>query len=259
MLNKANEMVLSVHHKTMTLKQLLQRLRVDASLADISLCKEDLTIEGWAETVGLAAESTSLQAAVTRFRRANGLFTAAQASEWLEYRGMTLEDLVDLLRPPVLKEALARHFVTDDEIQRLFLESASQYDRAEISLLVTGEFGAAQELLFRVEEGSDFHALARRYSSDPATAKSGGYAGLISRADLEPEIAAAVFHAAPGTLLGPFERKHEFCLILVEEQYPAELNETVAASLREQLFQYKLEAYQHTLEIREHIWNLGEG
>jgi hypothetical protein len=250
---------LRINLKTMTLKQLLQRLRIDASMAAISRCKDDLTIESWAETLGLAADTAGLQAEVTRFRRANGLFTAAQASEWLEGRGMALDDLVALLRPQVLREALARHVVSDDEIRRHFLEFAHEYDRAEISTIVTGEYGAAQELLFRLEEGSDFHALAREYSSDAATAKSGGYVGPISRTDLEPEFAAAVFNATEGTVLGPFERRRDYSLILVEGLYPAELNEAVGASIRERLFQLELDAYRRTLDIHEDLWSLGEG
>lgn len=250
---------LRINLKTMTLKQLLQRLRIDTSMAAISRCKDDLTMECWAETLGLAADTVELQASVTRFRRANGLFTAAQANEWLECRGMALDDLVAQLRPQVLREALAQHVVSDDDIRRHFLEFAHQYDRAEISTIVTGGYGAAQELLFRIEEGSDFHALAREYSSDAATAKSGGYVGLISRADLEPEIGAAVFHAAEGSVLGPFERRRDYSLVLVEGLYPAELNEAVRASVRERLFQLELEAYRRTLDIHEDLWSLGEG
>lgn len=257
-MDTANLSALRINRKTLTLKQLLQRLRMDASLAAIGRCKEDLTVECWAETLGLAAERAELQAAMTRFRRENGLFTAAQTNEWLECRGMALDEVVAILSPQVLRGALASHVISDEEIRLHFLETAQHYDRAEISLIVTAEYGAAQELRFRMEEGSDFHALARQYSSDAATAKSGGYAGLVGRNDLEPETAAAVFNSASGTILGPFERKREYSLIRIEELYPAELNETVEANIRERLFRYKLEAYQRTLEIHEDIWSLGK-
>lgn len=250
---------LRVNHLTLTLKQLLQRLRINASWADIGRCKDDLTIECWACALGLTADIAGLQAEVTRFRRANKLVTASQTREWLECRKMTLDDLIDLLRPQALREILARHVVSADEIRQHFLEFAHEFDRAEISTITTEEYGAAQELLFRVEEGSDFHMLARAYSSDAATAKSGGYVGLISRSDLGPETAAAVFHATQGTVLGPFERKREYSLILVENLYPAELTEAVEENIREQIFRYKLEAYQRTLDIHEDIWSLGEG
>ncbi|WP_131012568.1 peptidylprolyl isomerase [Paenibacillus thalictri] len=241
------------------MKQLLQRLRIDASLAAISRCKDDLTIECWAESLGLTADTAALQTAVTRFRRANGLLTSAQASQWLTNHGMELEDLASLFRPQVLKESIAQHLVSDDEVKRYFLECAHQYDRAEISTIATDEYGIAQELLFRVEEGSDFHALAREYSSDAETAKSGGYAGLIGRADLSPEMAAAVFNATKGSLLGPFEQRRKYNLVLVEALYPAELSEEIAVDIRQQIFQYKLEDYQRTLNIQEEVWRLGEG
>ncbi|CAG7610415.1 Chaperone SurA [Paenibacillus solanacearum] len=252
-MNPATVIVLRIDHKSMTLKQLLQRLRVGASLAEPERCKDDLAIECWAETLGIDADTAELQAAVTAFRRANGLYTTVQASEWLEQRGMTLDDLVDLLKPQVLRERITRHIVSDDEIVRHYHEWARDYDRAEISMIVTEEYGAAQELRFRVEDGSDFHMLARRYSSDDATAKAGGYVGFIGREALEHEIAAAVFNAARGALLGPFEHKNGYSLILVEALYPAELDEAVEASIRELLFAQKLEAYRRTLEIHEDL------
>ena len=258
MVNAATVIALRVNDRTMTLKQLLQRLRIDAGLASIERCKDDLVIECWADSLGLAADSAELQAAVNAFRRQNGLYTAAQANGWLGSRGMTLDELVALCKPQALRTALARHVVSDEDIRMRFLEDAQRYDRAEISHIVTDEYGVAQELLFRVEEGADFHALARRYSTDAATARSGGYAGQVSRADLEPETAAAVWGASEGMLLGPFERRGAYRLVLVERLLPAELNETVRSSIREELFLLELAAWRCALDIREEIWSVDE-
>jgi parvulin-like peptidyl-prolyl isomerase len=242
-----------INHRTISLMQLLHRLRVDVTLAEIGRCTDDLAIECWAETLELEADTAELQTALIQWRRKTNLLTVKQTNEWLEHRGMSLDDILAILKPQVLRAALAQQAVTDEEIEKHFLDYARQYDRAEISMIITGEFGAAQELLFRVEEGSDFHALAREYSEDEATAKCGGYAGLFTRAELEPETAAAVFHAAKGDLLGPFERRHGCSLILVEELYPAKLDERVSAAIRELLFQGKLEAYRSTLDIHVEI------
>jgi parvulin-like peptidyl-prolyl isomerase len=250
--------MLRIEHRSLTLRQLLQRLRIDAMLADIDRCKNDLTVECWADAIGVTADTAELQAAVNRFRREHGLFTAAQANEWLGRRGMTLDDLVAILKPQALRASLSRHVAAEEDIRRHYLEFAYQYDRAEISIIVTDHYGAAQELFFRVEEGADFHALAREYSSDAATARSGGYAGLVGRAELEPETAAAVWGAAEGSVVGPFERRGAYRLILIEGLYPAELNESVEAAIREQLFQDRLVAYRQTVDIQEEIWSLDE-
>ncbi|MGG1515008.1 peptidylprolyl isomerase [Paenibacillus oryzisoli] len=242
-----------VENKTMSLKQLLQRLRINPAWADPDCCKRDLVLICWAESEGLTAANADLQSAVTQFRRMNKLYTAAQASAWLEARGMTLEDLVEILKPQILHADLARHVISDNRIRRRFIETASLYDTAEISRLVTNDFGIAQELLFQVEDGADFHVLARKYSSDEATAKSGGYAGVVNRADLEPEVAASVFSAEPGEVLGPFERRREFSLIYVEALSPAELNVDVEARIREELFQEQFTTYQASLDIQEFV------
>lgn len=250
---------LRVGHRTLTLKQLLRRLRVDAALADIGRCREDLAVECWAGELGLEPGNDELQAAVTEFRRANGLYTAAEANEWLGSRGLALNDLVALLRPQVLRNKLAEQIVSDEDIRRHYLDTAQQYDRVEVSTIATAEYGAAQELLFRCEEGADFHALARRYSSDAATAKAGGYVGLVGRSDLELEAAAAVFNASVGAIAGPFERKREFRLYLVEALHPAELDDALSSVIRKQLFRFKLEAYERTLDVKETIWSWEEG
>lgn len=251
--------ILSVEHNLLTLKQLLQRLQVDPAWGAIDRCTDDLTVELWAGSLGLAADDDELQAALTAFRRARGLFTAAHTGEWLQIRGMTLDDLAAMLRPQLLRAALSSHVVSDEEIRRHFRETAQRYDRAEISFIVTAEYGMAQELRFRLEEGGDFHTLARRYSEDAATAKSGGYAGLVGRGDLEPETAAALFGSEAGAVLGPFELKRRYSLIAVEALFPAELNDDVRADIRERLFVQKLEEYRQTLHIQKYFGSLGEG
>lgn len=245
-------------HRTLTLKQVLQRLRVDAALADIGRCLADLAVECWADELGLEPGNAELQIAVTEFRRSNGLYTAADANEWLGSRGLALSDLVALLRPQVLRDKIAKHVVSDEDIRRHYLDTAPSHDRAEVSTIVTAEYGAAQELLFRCEEGADFHALARRYSTDAATAKAGGYIGPVTRSDLEPDAATAVFGAPEGTVAGPFERKREFRLYLVEALHPAALDDALAAAIRKQLFRAKLEAYADTLDMADTIGNVGE-
>ncbi|THF77520.1 peptidylprolyl isomerase [Cohnella fermenti] len=250
---------LSAGSRAMTLGELLGRLRIDAPLADLERCRSDLAVESWAESLGIEADNAALQQAVNRFRKERGLFTAAKTSEWLAERGASFERLVSILRPEALKQALAERLVSDEEIERHFREFARMYDKAELSVLSTGLFGIAQELRFRLQEGESFHLLAREYSSDEATARAGGYAGLVGREDLTPEAAADVFGAEAGSVLGPYGKKNEYLLYLVEKLYPAELNEAVEADIRSRLLQDKLNHYRRTLDVREHFGSLGEG
>lgn len=245
--------LLRVRDRTLTLRQLLHRLRTDVSLAAIERCREDLTLECWAADLGLAPETAELQELLVRFRRGNGLFTAAHTVAWLQERDMTLDELAAMLKPQALRAAIASLLVTAEEIRLQYLECAHYFDRAEISVIATADYGIARELLFRMEEDADFHALARSYSCDAASAKSGGYVGLVGRGELEPAAAAAVFHAAAGDVVGPFERRREYLLYLVEALYPAELDEQTEAVVREQLFRDKLEAYSRTLETDESV------
>lgn len=243
-----------VKEKTISLEQLLRLARIGDSMPVVAEAEEALVLRCWAEELGVEAGVEELQADLTQFRKTNGLYTAAQTKEWLDSRGVTVEELTDFLEPSILYRKLAESIVTKEEIERYFLENALRYDQAVISRIVMPEYGQVQELRFRLEEGADFHRLARQYSHDEETRRAGGYAGAIGRHDVGPEQSAAVFSAGEGEIVGPFETREGFELILVEELYPAELTDTLAAELRELLFRERLEAYADALDISKDIW-----
>src|SRR5262249_184124 len=81
-----------------------------------------------------------------------------------------------------------------------------------------------------------FHALARRYSIDPATRTAGGYAGKVRRADLEALVESAVFGVQPGKTVGPFKGNDGWELIKVESLHPAKLDEAMRERIASELF-----------------------
>ncbi|MFC5468179.1 peptidylprolyl isomerase [Cohnella suwonensis] len=255
-MEQAARYALTVNDKKLSLRRLLRRARVGDTMPVVEQSVDSLALECWAEQLGLKDGTEELQTELTLFRKSRGLFTVQQTNAWLFSRGLKLEDVVDVLRPRTLRRKIADHIVSEHEIERYFYENKLQYDRAEISKLATMEYGEAQEMLFRLEEGADFHTLARRFSIDDATRKSGGYAGFVDRSVLEPEVAARVFAGNSGGVLGPFAIKTGYLLVHVEAIYPAELDAEVRQDIRERLFEYKFEAYQNKLDIHEFLWEL---
>jgi parvulin-like peptidyl-prolyl isomerase len=115
---------------------------------------------------------------------------------------------------------------------------------ARISVILADSEGLADELVMRItEDEDDFHQLAREYSLDETTKYSGGYLGVINRRSLSPELAAKVFNANAGDILGPFPSDENYQLILVEEVKKAELNDPVKNAIKEAIFNGWLSRY----------------
>ncbi|WP_166245116.1 peptidylprolyl isomerase [Paenibacillus turpanensis] len=248
--------VIRVNDKVVTLRELIRQAKLWNGLTAVAEGIKHKVLECWAEELGLEADTEDLQSELTVFRKKNRLFTVEQTNEWLKQQGISLRELTDELKPRVLRRMLMDVCVTNEEIERSFQEHILEYDRAELSVIVMPEFGQAQEMRFRIEEGEDFHMLARTYSQDAGSAKAGGYIGLLGRKDLEASVASAIFGADDGEIVGPLEGKYGFSVFLIEKQFPAALDEEVRFEVRERLFQERLEAYQSKLRIQEDIWSL---
>ena len=73
--------------------------------------------------------------------------------------------------------------------------------------------------------------------SDDEWAKQGGYVGLVTRTGLPEAASAAVFGAAEGEVVGPFELETGYSLIRVIGQHPAVLDDRRESEIRSVLFQ----------------------
>jgi peptidylprolyl isomerase len=129
------------------------------------------------------------------------------------------------------------HLCTEQKIQEYFVNNRASLDAAMISVIVVENENLANELKMQIEEdGEDFHRLAREHSIDETTKYAGGYAGIVTRNMLEPDISAKVFNASDGDVLGPFAAGGNFRLFLVEKVMKAEMNKHIGGHIRERLF-----------------------
>lgn len=191
-----------------------------------------------AAELGLIIPDEDLQQYADNFRKIHSLITAEDTYAFLRKKGLTEDDFEQFCECALSIISLKEHLSDKNRIEEYFVNNRSDFDRARISAIVVKDENLANEILMQVsEEGEDFHALARKYSIDMSTKYSGGYVGEISRKMLDQGIAAKVFNASPGDLLGPFEREGVFRLILAEEIKKAELNDNTIESIKERLFE----------------------
>lgn len=187
--------------------------------------------------LGISATDESIQEFADAFRGMRGLYTTEETLSYLKTFGLSETDFEQFCESAVITRYVKDHFATEEKVKEYFLNHRSEFDRARISHIVVGEESHAKEIIMQVsEDEEDFHALARKHSVDDNTRYTGGYLGLVSRAMLPPEIAAKVFSAASGDLLGPYQVDALYENILVEEILPAELNEVTAGIIKDIFF-----------------------
>lgn len=184
----------------------------------------------------ITADDDELQQAADDFRAAHNLHTAEATVRWLEQRRLTFEDWERLIEHDVVKCKL-REALTADKVEQHFMENKLLFDSAAISRLVVADEDVARELRAQiVEDGADFHALARQYSVDASTKLAGGYSGLIGRAEMEAAVEAAVFGAQPGKVVGPLKTDDGWQLIKIEAIHVPVLDDSLRETIKSLLF-----------------------
>jgi peptidyl-prolyl cis-trans isomerase D len=79
----------------------------------------------------------------------------------------------------------------------------------------------AEDILKQAKSGSDFAALAKKYSDDPGSKDQGGYFEF-TKGKTVPEFEQAAFAAKPGEIVGPVRsERYGFFIIKVEAHEPA--------------------------------------
>jgi peptidylprolyl isomerase len=229
--------VATVQGEFLSLHDLLYTLKLKGQLPGlIASAVVDKVIADSAMKEGLSVSDEELQQAANAFRLSRGLNKAADTRRWLALNHMQETDLENGLERELLRQKLAGH-VTRDQVEKYFAENRSKYDRARLRCIVVDKDGVAQELLSRIlEEDADFAELARQHSLDQRTRARGGELGIVSRAALPPEVAAAVFAAKNGEVVGPLAHAGAYLLIKVEEILLGQLDGPTTAGIQRVIF-----------------------
>jgi parvulin-like peptidyl-prolyl isomerase len=190
-----------------------------------------------AKELGIEISDEQLQRFADNFRSLKGLYSAQEMIDYLERSGLDEDDFEAFCEASLLMADLKEHMADKKKVEEYFINNRSEFDFARISVIIVGKEGLANEIAMQVtEDGEDFHALARRHSLDEATKYSGGYVGVVSRKMLSPEIAAKVFNADAGDLVGPFQKDEHQELIWVEEVIKPELTDQIKEGIKERIF-----------------------
>lgn len=199
---------------------------IDAALIGQAAAERDITVT-----------DDELQQAADDFRLEYDLNTAEATEQWLAERHLTFEDWETLIESNLVKRKL-REALTKGRVEQHFVENRLSFDSAAISRIIVGDEGVARELRAQIiEEGADFHTLARQYSIDDSTKPAGGFAGLVGRMEMEAVVEASIFGAQPDQIIGPLKTDDGWQLIKVESLYPAKLDDSMRETIKSLLFE----------------------
>jgi parvulin-like peptidyl-prolyl isomerase len=189
-----------------------------------------------AQELGLQISTTELQKAADSFRLKNHLVTVEQTVAWLKQHGLSLDDLEALMHHTVLSAKLAENLFSE-MVEPYFAERQLDYAQVVLYEVVLKNADLAIELFYAIQEQeTTFADVARHYIQETELRRQGGYRGVLKRADLKPELSAAVFAANAPQLFKPIAVGKKIHLIFVEEVIQPQLDEVLRSQIMGELF-----------------------
>ena len=203
---------------------------------------------------GVCAAPEDIQRRVDEWRYQHRLERVEDTEAYLAKRGITLQDVTEDAEVRRLEYLLSEK-IAEGQIESYFAQHTLEFDEAEICWIFHMDEGVIDEVDLQIrEEGADFYAMARRFSQDAHTRSGSGFLGRVRRKQLPKGIAARVFAASIGEILGPEKVSKGFALYLVQRLYPATLDERIKKEIRKHLFNQWLQREMQRADIHYPIW-----
>ncbi|MCM3569497.1 peptidylprolyl isomerase [Neobacillus mesonae] len=114
--------------------------------------------------------------------------------------------------------------ITDKEVKTYFEEnkdSFSQPEQVKASHILAADEKTAREIEQRLENGEDFAALAKEYSTDKGSKASGGELGFFAKGTMVTEFEDAAFSLPVGQISKPVKTDYGYHIIKVEAKKKA--------------------------------------
>ena len=224
---------MSIEHQ-----EIINELKQDVGLKEI--CQrilEKKVIDQAAQERGVTVEVEEIQEEADRVRREMHLERAADTLAWLSGHLLTPEDWEEGIRDRLLRNKLTEVLFAS-EVERFFAQNRVNFERAVLYQIVVPYPQLAQEIYYQIEEAEiSFYEAAHLYDVDSNRRHCCGYVGTVHRWDLHPDLAACVFSATPGDVIGPIAIEDQYFILRVEEFVPAELTQEVRQNILTKLFE----------------------
>jgi foldase protein PrsA len=167
-------------------------------------------------------------------------YPGGQWDELLKARGMTEQDVQDILRRQIiLDKAVGGNVkITDAQIKAYFDKNHAQFDKpamARARHILVPDLKTAQKVEADLKNGKDFAAEAKQYSTDPGSREKGGELGWFRKGQMVPAFESYAFSAPIGKISQPVKSPFGYHIIQVEERKPG--STATLASSKDQIAQ----------------------
>ncbi len=228
---------------TVELDQLIGFLKKNSQLKEVHLrILSQTIINKTAQERGLIVTPEEIQAEANRQRYEKRLEKSSDTLAWLNEQMMTPEDWEAGICDRILSHKLA-DFLFAKEVEKFFAQNRINFDEVVLYQIIVSNDKLAQELFYEIEDREiSFYDVARLYDIDEKRRCQCGFEGKVSRWNLKPDIAAAVFASKPGEVIGPIKTPLGYHLFMVAEFVQAELTAERYQEIRDGMFQEWLDS-----------------
>lgn len=242
--------LVQVNDIDLSLRQIVRQLGVSDNLSFFDGFARKELIRQLALREGIAATHEDIQRKVDEWRYQHRLERVEDTEAWLTQRGITLQDMAEDAEVCRLEYLLSEK-IAEGKIEPYFAQHTVEFDEAEICWLFHADEGVIDEICLQVrEDGADFYAMARRFSQDAQTRPASGFIGRLRRKQLPKGISARVFAASAGEIVGPEKVSGGFALYLLQQFYPATLDDRTKKEIRKRVFGQWLQREMRRADIR---------
>jgi parvulin-like peptidyl-prolyl isomerase len=194
-----------------------------------------------AQEGGLIVTPEEIQAEINRWRLENRLETEADINRWLVEQMLTMQDWEEAIHQHLLEQRLSDSLFSR-EIEEFFAHHQHDFDQVLLYKLIVPYEHLALELFYQISSHEiSFYEAAHLYDIDPRRREHCGYEGKLYRCNLDSELAAVIFNASIGELIGPIITEQGIHLLMVEEMIPSELTTTIRQNILKGMFKQWLE------------------
>jgi parvulin-like peptidyl-prolyl isomerase len=238
------------HHLSISSSDIIHNLKLSCQIPDVVEAVASLSIIAEAaQEAGISVTPEELQQEGNDLRFTKKLVRAKDTWTWLEKHHLSVNEFEELAYNNVLSRKLANHLFSA-QLEKHFYEHQLDYVAAVTYEVVFEDRDLALELFYALEEGEvNFPEIARLYIPEPELRRAYGYQGLRYRKDFRPEIAAAVFAAAPPEVLKPITTTKGVHLIWVEEVIQPQLDEQLVKKIIAESFSDWLKQQINAMKI----------
>jgi foldase protein PrsA len=184
--------------------------------------------EGEARDQGITLTQKVLAAEFAK-RKKQSFKTEKEYRAYLKTSGLTEDDLklqvksellITKLREKITKGATK---VTDKAIHDYYVKNKSKYaqpERRDIRIVLTKTKAQADKAKAALEAGSDWKAVAKKYSTDTATKNVGGVLLAVTKGSQEKALNDVVFSAKRSKVYGPVKTQFGYYVVEVTKISP---------------------------------------